>query len=201
VVLKVNGIVDPACIDALYRASQAGVPIDVIARSICSLRPGVPGLSETIRVRSIVGAFLEHSRIFGFRNGGEDEWYIGSADLMERNLDRRVEALVPLDDPDARARISEIVAVMLQDDRRSWHLAADGSWQRTENLVEGEATGIDTFAVLKARAAGIELEPAARHPARAAAGRSGPRRSTALPRPRRSPSLAPSDGAGPSPVS
>jgi polyphosphate kinase len=202
VVIKVNGIVDPACIDALYLASQAGVPIDVIARSICSLRPGVPGLSETIRVRSIVGAFLEHSRIFGFRNGGEDEWYIGSADLMERNLDRRVEALVPLDHPDARARIGDIVAVMLADDRRSWQLAADGSWQRTETLVEGEATGIDTFAVLKARAAGIELEPvAARHPARVSAGRGGPRRSTALPRPRRSPSSNGSDGAGPSAVS
>ena len=200
VVIKVNGIVDPACIDALYRASQAGVPVDIIARSICSLRPGVPGLSESIRVRSIVGAFLEHSRIFGFRNGGQDEWYIGSADLMERNLDRRVEALVPLEDPEARARISEIVAVMLQDDRRSWQLAADGSWQRTELLVEGETTGVDTFAVLKARAAGITIEPvAARHPARASVGRAT-RTSPALPRPRRNPSLASADGAGPSPA-
>ncbi|HYN69515.1 MAG TPA: hypothetical protein VEX41_04830, partial [Candidatus Eisenbacteria bacterium] len=200
VVIKVNGIVDPACIDALYRASRAGVPIDIIARSICSLRPGVPGLSESIRVRSIVGSFLEHSRIFGFRNGGEDEWYIGSADLMERNLDRRVEALVPLEDPDARARISEIVSVMLQDDRRSWQLAADGSWQRTETMVEGEGTGIDTFAVLKARAAGIPIEPvAARHPARASVAR-GTRPSTALPRPRRMASLARVDGANPSPA-
>jgi polyphosphate kinase len=152
ITLKVNAIVDPATIEALYQASQAGVTVDVIARSICTLRPGVRGLSETIRVRSIVGELLEHSRIFGFRNGGADEWYIGSADLMERNLDRRVEAVVPVDDPDARARIEEIVSVMLEDDRRSWQLAADGTWRRSEDLA-AEPSGFDTFAVLRERAA------------------------------------------------
>jgi polyphosphate kinase len=159
IVIKVNGIVDPASIEALYRASQAGVPIEVIARSICGLRPGVAGLSERIRVRSIVGDFLEHSRIYGFRNGGEDDWYIGSADLMERNLDRRVEALVPIEDADARARVADIVGVMLADERRSWQLRPDGEWVRTESLgpriadAAPSAGAIDTFAFLKARAA------------------------------------------------
>jgi polyphosphate kinase len=154
IVLKVNAIVDPEIVDALYRASDAGVRIDIISRSICGLRPGVPGLSENITVRSIVGQYLEHSRLFGFHNGGEHEWYIGSADLMERNLDRRVEALVPLDDAEARARVEEIVEVMLADDRRSWQLGADGTWRRTEDLM-ASPRGIDTFAILRERAAGV----------------------------------------------
>ena len=108
IVLKMNALVDVACIEALYRASRAGVPVDLIIRGACSLLPGVPGMSENIRVRSIIGEFLEHSRIWGFTNGGEREWYIGSADLMDRNLDRRVEAVVPVEDPDARARLAEI---------------------------------------------------------------------------------------------
>ena len=94
----------------------------------------MPGVSERIRVRSIVGEFLEHSRIWGFGNGGADEWYIGSADLMERNLDRRVEAVVPVEDAEARARIAEIIATMLADDRRSWQLGSDAVWRRTEEL-------------------------------------------------------------------
>jgi polyphosphate kinase len=151
IVLKVNAIVDLACIDALYRASQAGVEVELIVRAACSLRPGLPGVSERIRVRSIVGEFLEHSRIFGFANGGQQEWYIGSADLMDRNLDRRVEAVVPVDDPEARARIAEIVEVMLADDRRSWQLGADAVWRRTEDLL-GRPGTTDTHQVLKERA-------------------------------------------------
>jgi polyphosphate kinase len=158
--LKVNAIVDPDSIEALYRASQAGVEVDLIVRSICSVRPGVPGLSERIRVRSIVGEFLEHSRIFGFANGGQQEWYIGSADLMERNLDRRVEAVVPIEDQEASARIAEIVRVMLADDRRSWQLGTDAVWRRTEELagVDGD---VDTFAELKRSALEAVREPAA----------------------------------------
>ncbi len=126
IVVKLNALVDQPSIEALYRASQKGVRVDVIARAACSLLPGVKGLSTGITVRSIVGEFLEHSRIWGFANGGEGEWYIGSADLMDRNLDRRVEAMVPVEDGEARNRIAEIIAVMLEDDRRSWQLAPDG---------------------------------------------------------------------------
>src|SRR6185437_14876403 len=131
IVLKMNALLDWACVEALYHASSAGVEIDLIIRGACTLVPGVPGLSERIRVRSIVGEFLEHSRIWRFENGGAPDWYIGSADLMDRNLDRRVEAFVPIDDPEARAEIDEILRIQLADDRRSWLLAPDGRWQRT----------------------------------------------------------------------
>jgi polyphosphate kinase len=127
------------------------VDIDLIIRAACSLQPGLPGISDRIRVRSIVGEFLEHSRIWGFENGGDREWYIGSADLMDRNLDRRVEAVVPVEDSDAKARIAEVIEVMLADDRRSWQLQPDSSWIRTEAL-EGREGTIDTFEVLKERA-------------------------------------------------
>ncbi len=129
--LKMNSLVDPEMIDALYTASQAGTPIDLIVRGICCLRAGVPGLSETIRVRSIVGQFLEHSRIYRF---GPDphtaEYVIGSADLMPRNLDRRVEALVPVTAPAMRDRLDEILTIDLADDTLAWELGRDGAWQR-----------------------------------------------------------------------
>ncbi len=148
IVLKLNAIVDPESVETIYRASQAGVEVDLIVRGICSVRPGVPGLSERVRVRSVVGEFLEHSRILGFANGGQQEWYIGSADLMERNLDRRVEAVVPVEDSDASARIAQIIDVMLADDRRSWQLGTDAVWRRTEELTGSEGP-IDTFAEMK----------------------------------------------------
>jgi polyphosphate kinase len=151
IVLKVNAIVDEESIDALYRASQAGVRVDLISRAGCSLLPGVPGVSDLISVRSIVGEFLEHSRIFGFANGGQPDWYIGSGDLMDRNLDRRVEAVVPVEDPEARARLAEFVEIMLADDRRSWQLGADATWRRTEEL-NGAPGTIDTHEELKTRA-------------------------------------------------
>ena len=119
-------------IEALYEASSAGVEIDCIVRGACCLVPGVEGVSEHIRVRSIVGEFLEHSRIWMFANGGRAEWYIGSADLMERNLDRRVEVVTPVEDHEAQARLARIVEVLLADDRRSWQLGPDGRWRRTE---------------------------------------------------------------------
>lgn len=135
IVLKVNGLDDVAVVDALYRASQAGVPIDLIIRGICCLRPGVPGLSETIRVRSIVGRFLEHSRILRFGGGpaGPATYYIGSADLRRRNLDRRVEAMTPIHDPESVAQLEQILQLNLADDVQSWTLASDGTWTRVPN--------------------------------------------------------------------
>ena len=148
IVLKLNAIVDVAVIEALYRASNAGVDIDLIVRGACSIQPGVPGVSERIRVRSIIGEFLEHSRIWSFENGGSREWYIGSADLMDRNLDRRVEAVVPVEDHDAGERLTGIVDLMLSDERRSWQLRPDATWVRTE-VVLGRTGTIDTFEALK----------------------------------------------------
>jgi polyphosphate kinase len=151
IVVKVNALVDPEMIELMYEASQAGVEVDCIVRGACSLHPGLPGVSERIRVRSIIGEFLEHSRIFGFANGGRQEWYTGSADLMERNLDRRVEVVFPVEDLGAMARIEEIVAVMLDDDLRSWQLGANGAWRRTEEILAAPGSR-DTFAILKERA-------------------------------------------------
>jgi polyphosphate kinase len=151
IVLKLNAIVDVASIEALYAASQAGVQVDLIIRAGCSIQPGIPGVSDNIRVRSIIGEFLEHSRIWSFENAGDREWYIGSADLMDRNLDRRVEAIVPVEDLDARARLAGIIDLMVADDRRSWQLQPDATWVRTEALTGAPGT-IDTFAVLKAQA-------------------------------------------------
>jgi polyphosphate kinase len=167
IVLKLNALVDVAVIEALYRASQAGVRIELIVRGACSLQPGIPGVSDNVRARSIVGEFLEHSRIWGFANGGEAEWYIGSADLMDRNLDRRVEAVVPVEDTDARSRIDGIIEVMLADDRRSWQLLPDGTWRRTEEI-EGRAGTVDTFEVMKQRA--LEMAEQSHLPRRPHAG-------------------------------
>ena len=128
--IKVNSIVDEAIIDALYRASQAGVPVDVWVRGICSLRPGVEGLSENIRVRSILGRYLEHSRIFSFHNSGDPQVFIGSADMMHRNLDRRVEALVRLVRPEHLAELEELFDSAMEPSTSSWWLDADGSWTR-----------------------------------------------------------------------
>ena len=152
IVLKVNSLVDNQVIEALYEASTAGVEIDCIVRGACCLVPGIEGVSEHIRVRSVIGEFLEHSRIWMFGNGGRSEWYIGSADLMERNLDRRVEVVTPVEDGEAQARLARIVDVMLADDRRSWQLGADGNWRRTE-ILESVEGSIDTFAILKDDAA------------------------------------------------
>jgi polyphosphate kinase len=134
---KVNSIVDEAVIDALYRASMAGVPVDVWVRGICAIRPGVPGLSENIRVRSILGRFLEHSRIFLFDNGGDPEVWIGSADMMHRNLDRRIEALLRVTDPGHRAELQGLLELGMADDTSSWHLGPDGVWIRHAHDADG----------------------------------------------------------------
>ncbi len=130
IVMKMNNLVHPEVIDALYEASAAGVKMDLIVRSVCCLRPGVKGLSENIRVRSIVGRFLEHSRIYAFGPREDRRYYFGSADLMPRNLDRRVEAVVPVDRPELQARLQEVLDVNLADDTLAWELRADGSWAK-----------------------------------------------------------------------
>jgi polyphosphate kinase len=133
-IFKLNAVTDDQMIRVLYRASQAGVSIDLICRGICSLRPGVPGVSDGIRVRSIVGRFLEHSRIYYFLNGGEEEMYIGSADLMERNLDRRVEILVPVRDAEIREHLRDVVLnAYLQDTDRAMILDSSGRYERPES--------------------------------------------------------------------
>ena len=145
--IKVNSIVDEKTIDALYRASQAGVKIDIVERGICALKPGVPGLSENIRVRSILGRFLEHSRIYAFANSdgprigegpaaGPEVW-IGSADLMHRNLDRRVEALVRITAPEQIDELIKYVDLQMADSTASWHMEADGTYVRHSKDAEG----------------------------------------------------------------
>jgi polyphosphate kinase len=147
IVMQMNSLVDAACIRALYAASQAGTEIDLIVRGICRLRPGVPGVSENIRVRSIVGRFLEHPRVFMFANGRRKDFYIGSADLMPRNLDRRVEVVAPVDDPDLTRRIEQVLEIMLKDNVQAWELGEDGEWQR-QHPAEG-AEVVATHRVLQ----------------------------------------------------
>lgn len=128
IVAKMNGLIDPSMIATLYEASQAGVQIDLIVRGMCCLRPGVPGVSDNIRVISIVGRFLEHSRIFYFHNQGNEEIFIGSADWMPRNLDRRIEAVVPVEDPAIAKDLEEVLGIMLADNRQAWDLQSDGRY-------------------------------------------------------------------------
>jgi len=151
VLMKMNSLVDPAITAALYAASQAGVDIDLIIRGMCSVLPGKAGWSETIRIRSVVGRYLEHSRIYVFGQGERERFWIGSADMMERNLDRRVEALTPVTEPSLQDRLREILTVMLADDRRAWTLGPDAAWRRVESTVSAPA-GLDTFETLMARA-------------------------------------------------
>ena len=125
---KVNSVVDEKTIDALYRASQAGVQVDLVVRGICAMRAGVPGLSENIRIRSVLGRFLEHSRLYAFHGEDEPVVYIGSADLMHRNLDRRIEALISISDPDQRELLIENIDLSMADDVAAWELDADGAW-------------------------------------------------------------------------
>ncbi|MEY2710188.1 MAG: hypothetical protein RL031_1061 [Actinomycetota bacterium] len=135
--IKLNSLLDEEFVDALYEASQAGVKVDIVVRGICSIRPGIAGLSENITVRSILGRFLEHSRIYHFVNGGEDEYWIGSADLMHRNLDRRVESLVRIERPAHKASLQEIFDLSLSDETSSWHQNTD-SWKRVSKSSSGE---------------------------------------------------------------
>jgi polyphosphate kinase len=140
IVMKMNSLVDAELIDALYEASGHGTPIDLVVRGICCLRPGVPGMSENIHVRSLVGRFLEHSRVYRFGADPETaEYLISSADLMPRNLDGRVEALAPVTEPRLRARLDEILTINLADDTLAWEMARDGSWHKVPTV-----EGVDT---------------------------------------------------------
>lgn len=128
IIVKMNALVDAPIIQELYKASQAGVEIDLIIRGICCLRPGIQGISENIRVTSIIGRFLEHSRVFYFHNDGSDRYYIGSADWMPRNLDRRVEAMVPIEDPAIRKELDGLLEICLEDNRQAWEMQPDGTY-------------------------------------------------------------------------
>ena len=130
--IKVNALVDEGIIDSLYRASIAGVPVEILVRGMCALKPGVKDLSETIKVRSILGRYLEHSRVFSFQGGGDAKVYIGSADMMHRNLDRRVEVLVRLIEPEHIERVETMFLLAMSDDMSVWNLVADGSWIRSK---------------------------------------------------------------------
>jgi len=145
ITFKMNSLVDAGIIEALYQASQAGTRIELIVRGICCLRPEVEGLSENIMVRSLVGRYLEHSRIYRFGpRGAERNYLIGSADMMPRNLDRRVEALTPIEDPELQFRLDEILEVVLADDNLAWQLRGDGTWSRV-----AATTGVDAHVVLQ----------------------------------------------------
>ncbi len=128
--IKVNSLVDEQIIDSLYRASRAGVPVDILVRGMCALKPGIPDLSETIRVRSVLGRYLEHSRVFTFAGGGDPEVFIGSADMMHRNLDRRVEALVRIVQPDHIKELQDLFTLAMGETAASWHLQPAGEWER-----------------------------------------------------------------------
>jgi polyphosphate kinase len=158
IAMKMNALVDGRCIRALYRASQAGVRVDLNVRGICCLRPGLDGISENIRVVSIVGRLLEHSRVYAFERGGESSVYIASADLMPRNLDHRVELAVPVGSKELRAELLDTLERAFADNQNSWELDAEGTWHR-RTVAPGE------------RPRSLQLELAELYSARAAAER------------------------------
>ena len=155
IVGKMNALVDPQIIATLYEASRAGVQIDLIIRGICCLRPGIANLSENIRIISIIGRFLEHSRIFYFYNNSQEEIYIGSADWMSRNLDRRVEVITPIKDPDIAKDLQEILGIMLADNRHAWELQSDGTYIQRHPVDGREANSQKTIMSMALRAVGI----------------------------------------------
>jgi polyphosphate kinase len=158
IIIKVNALVDAQMIEALYRASCAGVPVDLIVRGVCAARPGVPGVSENIRVRSVVGRFLEHSRVYWFENAGRPSLYLASADWMERNFFRRVEVAFPVANTRLRHRIREDLERYLQDTANAWVLGSDGSYRRASDATADGAEPLDSQAqLLEAYAAAARL--------------------------------------------
>lgn len=156
IVAKMNSLVDQQIIQTLYEASQAGVKIDLIVRGICCLRPGLPKISDNIQVISIIGRFLEHSRVFYFHNAGEEELYIGSADWMTRNLSRRIEAVTPIESPEIFSDLQEILGVMLADNRKAWELQTDGTFiQRKPQKGEEAQSTHDIFMEMALQSTGV----------------------------------------------
>jgi polyphosphate kinase len=152
IIAKVNALIEPQIIDTLYRASAAGVKIDLIVRGMCSLRPGVPGLSDNIRVRSIVGRFLEHSRIYYFHNGGKEEYFCSSADWMERNFFHRTEVCFPIRQRPLKERLKADLELFLADNCQAWKLLADGGY---EKVMLGDVPAISAQAVFLEQLAAI----------------------------------------------
>ncbi len=148
--LKTNALEDANIVEALYRASQAGVKIELVVRDTCRLRPGLPGISENVTVVSIVGRFLEHGRIYYFRNGGDEEYLIGSADLMKRNLESRVEVVTPVEDPALRERLRAVLELQLNDHRNAWAMRSDGSYVQRRPRSPAEETGSQEALILAA---------------------------------------------------
>ncbi len=148
IVLKMNAITDPAIIHELYRASEAGASIDIVSRGICMLRPGVPGLSENIRVRSVLGRYLEHSRLYAFHADHTSSYFIGSADLMPRNLDHRIEIVTPVEDRRAQAELNATLETLLGDTEQAWELHADGTWHRL-GAGKGERARVAQIALMR----------------------------------------------------
>jgi polyphosphate kinase len=163
-IFKMNALEDPQMIRLLYRASQAGVKVELLVRGLCCLRPLVEGFSDNIRVTSIVGRFLEHSRIYYFRNGGAEEIYLGSADLMRRNLSHRVEILFPVCNPKLVRRLKEILDIQLADEKKSHHLRSDGNYARSSKRTHAEAVDSQRTFLTKEReplkvAKGLAVSP------------------------------------------
>jgi polyphosphate kinase len=156
VILKMNALVEPESIKMLYKVAQAGVQVDLIVRGVCALRPGVPGLSENIRVRSIVGRFLEHSRVFWFANDGEPEIFCSSADWMDRNFFRRVEIAFPIRRPKYKHNILRDLEAYLRDDTQAWELDQDGGYRRVE--IRGAERSTAQSELMAAYTAGRPLE-------------------------------------------
>ena len=147
---KTNALEDKDITAALYRASMAGVHVDLLVRDTCRIRPGIKGLSDNIRVISIVGRFLEHSRIYYFYNGGKEEYFIGSADIMKRNLEKRVEVITPIEPLDLQKKLREILDVQLSDTRSAWEMQSDGTYVQRSPTVKGRALGSQETLIKKA---------------------------------------------------
>jgi polyphosphate kinase len=162
--IKVNNLNDELIINELYRASQEGAKIDIVTRSICTLRPGVPGLSETIRVRSILGRFLEHSRLFIFDAGDESTFYLGSADLMPRNLDHRIELVAPVEDARAQNDLVRAFDVLLADNATAWELSSEGRWMKLRPRKGDRGRAAQTVFMRSARARARRRAAATRTP-------------------------------------